>query len=51
MTKKERLLRFAFSAGQTWGVTYSGWFTPTAKDTEKAYQEMLINLEKREKKG
>lgn len=51
MKKKERLLRFAFSAGQAWGVTYSTWFTPTEKDTEKEFQEMLINLEKREKKS
>lgn len=37
---KDKLFR-AFKAGESWGVTYSTWFTPDEKDDEKKFNEFL----------
>jgi hypothetical protein len=38
------IIRKAFKAGENWGVTYSTWFTPTAKETEERIQEIIEEL-------
>lgn len=37
LTKEEiiAIAKFAFKSGENWGVTYSGWFTPTKEDQEE----------------
>jgi hypothetical protein len=40
----EDIIRKAFNAGETWGVTYSGWFTPSKEDTERKIQEAIKEI-------
>jgi hypothetical protein len=40
----DRMLRLMFDAGETWGVCYSTWFTPTEKTKEEWYQNALKDL-------
>jgi biotin synthase-like enzyme len=37
LTKEEiiAIAKFAFKAGENWGVTYSGWYEPTKEDREQ----------------
>jgi len=41
----EEIIRKAFKKGESWGVTYSTWFTPSEGDTEeeinKAIEEIM----------
>lgn len=52
-TKEEvqEMMMKAFIKGETWGVTYSGWFSPSevekseraAKDCEEIYRNTLVD--------
>lgn len=42
----ERIVRSAFAAGESWGVTYSTWFTPSKADTEEKLQKEIVNAKK-----
>ena len=42
----ERIVRSAFAAGENWGVTYSGWFTPSKADAQKEMQRAIVNAKK-----
>ena len=35
------MLGQSFDRGEQWGVTYSGWFTPSEADTEKKRDEAI----------
>ena len=39
--KLRGIINQAFRKGQNWGETYSGWFTPTKKDTSKKRKEAI----------
>lgn len=40
----EDIVRKAFKKGESWGVTYSGWFSPTEIDTENKIQEAINEI-------
>jgi hypothetical protein len=40
----EEIIRAAFFAGESWGVTYSTWFTPSKEDTERKIQEAIKSI-------
>lgn len=35
----EKAIEAAFKKGESWGVTYSTWFTPTEEDTKSKIEE------------
>ena len=37
--KFEKLIEETFKKGESWGVTYSTWFTPTEEDTAEKINE------------
>jgi hypothetical protein len=37
----EEFFRMAFAEGESWGVTYHGWFTPDEEHQEKAAQKAM----------
>ena len=37
----EKIIREAFDAGESWGITYSGWFLPTKEEKENKIREVL----------
>lgn len=37
----EAIIRTAFEHGESWGITYSEWFTPTHELTEEKIQEVI----------
>jgi hypothetical protein len=39
--KLKGIINQAFRKGESWGVTYSSWFTPEKEDTAKARQEAI----------
>ena len=43
ITKEQfnQTIRKAFESGETWGVTYSTWFTPSEKNTEDKKDEAV----------
>ena len=38
------ILRKAFAKGEEWGVCYSDWFNPSAKDTEEKIKEAIKEI-------
>ena len=40
----EEIIRKAFEKGETWGVTYSGWFSPSKEATEKKIQDAINEI-------
>ena len=39
--KFKGIINQAFRKGESWGVTYSNWFTPTKEDTDKKRMEAI----------
>ena len=40
----ENIVRLAFEKGEQWGVTYSGWFTPSEEDIEQEIQNAIYEI-------
>ena len=40
----EVIVRKAFKKGEAWGVTHSGWFSPSESDTEEKIQEAINEI-------
>jgi len=41
----KQIITNAFCEGQSWGVTYSTWFTPTTKDHNEKIKAAIDNAE------
>ena len=40
------IIKKAFTAGESWGVTYSTWFVPNTKTTEKEIESITKRIKR-----
>lgn len=40
----EKAVTQAFKMGEQWGVTYSGWFTPSEQDTQHQIDMAIVTI-------
>ena len=45
----EKVIRDAFGKGESWGVTYSGWFSPSKSDREAKVIEAINEIKEKHK--